>query len=74
MIRLTADDILESEAWRNAVNEANKQLWSEFCRADADDIKALQKIRLCKWALDRMEAHLQEQMRHKLSINLKSLK
>lgn len=58
-----AEDIINSEVWRDSMESIDQQLWKEFSNAPLGDVEAIQKVRFCRWAVQRIRSELEKRMR-----------
>lgn len=68
-MNLTAEDLAESDVWKQALARLDLELWSEFKRAKLNDTEELLKVQARRWALDVIQGELEREL-PKRSINL----
>lgn len=66
----TAQEILESPAWRESLAAIDSDLWAEHGRLKFGDTEGLLRIQACRWALEHIRDELAMRMAAKTSINL----
>lgn len=58
-----AEDIINSEVWQDSIEAIDQQLWKEFSNAPLGDVEAIQKVRYCRWAVQRISSELERRVR-----------